>query len=103
MKLKQLTVQHHNENGYVSANKVNESMSIILLLVARRVTLVIAFSFSTQNSGRWCGPTNAISLLCDCRLSDGDTQTLPAVKKNQSFELTDKGQECKIIFFCILR
>ena len=45
MKLTEFTVQHQDEGGYVNTNKVNESMSIILLLVARRVSLVVAFSF----------------------------------------------------------
>ena len=54
-------------------------------LVARRVTLVVAFGFLPQNSGRWCGPTNAILSFYGCRLSGGDTQTLPAVMKRGTF------------------
>ena len=94
MKLKQLTVQHHNENGYVSVNKVNESMSIILLLVARRVSLVVSFDFLPQNSGRWWGPTNVILSLYDCRLSGENTQILPAVISTfKRFALTDVGMQ----------
>ena len=49
------------------------------LLVARRVTLVVAFGFLPQNFGRWQGPTNVTLLFYECMFSGGDTQTLPAL------------------------
>ena len=42
-------------------------------MVARKVTLVVAFGFWSQHFWRWQGPMNAILSFYDCRLSDGDT------------------------------
>ena len=54
------------------------------ILVTQRVVLVVASSFMTQNFWMWQRLMNSTH---ECRLSgrdtrgDGDTQTLPAVKK----------------------
>ena len=66
---------------------LNIDLSVFDLLVARRVTLVVAFEFLHQNFGRWWEPMNAILPFFDCRLSGntqsgGDTQTPPDVIEN---------------------
>ena len=72
----------------------------IFLLVARRVTLVVASSYLLQNFGRWQGPTNVILLLSDCRLSGGDNQRWGNLKPtccNQKIELfaLNRGRDAR--------
>ena len=74
--------------------------------MARRVTLVVAFSFLSQNFGRWQRPMNAILSLYDCSLSGGDTQrwwghsnTTDCNQKIEPFALTG-GRDTKISCSC---
>ena len=40
---------------------------------------MVAFRFLLENFGRWWEPTNGTLSFYECRLSGGDTQTLPDV------------------------
>ena len=42
---------------------------------------MIAFGFLPENFERWQGPMNGTLAIYECRLSGGDTQTLPAIIK----------------------
>ena len=48
--------------------------AFLLFLVARRVTLVVAFGLLPHNFGKWQRPINAIFSLYYCSLSCEDSQ-----------------------------
>ena len=116
-----------NVEGLVDFHLLHCNQSFLeCLLVARRVTLVIAlgfflrkfrrwqgpvnvifslaFGFLLQYFRRWQGPMNTVLSLYDCRLSCGNTQTLPAViEKNLLFALTDAATShlCRYTHSCL--
>ena len=85
-----------------------------LLLVARRVSLFVAYSFVPYNFRRWQGPMNAIFSVYECRLSVGHTQRwcgywspicwIPKKKKKKKKKnCTHRWRGCKNISFVALQ